>query len=198
MVKELPVNPVQITETERPVPSGRPANPRAEVWQLLRDAEKERRTTRDECSDRVTAEHDRFTKLLVDVVNVHHQVQVFLQHKRLRLGAAGLEAEVGLLDAIDTQLGVVARRAGAGVMGLTVLDGQRYDIDTMEPFVDVIAAVPTAGVDAPCVSETATPGIWLGVDLLQRARVVLAVPPTEDLLGSDGHRTRKDNARGDP
>ncbi len=182
------MNPVQITEVERPVRPGRPANPQSEVWQLLRDAETERRGVRAECAERVAAEHDRFTKLLVDVVNVLHQMQVFLQHKRTRLAAAGFDAEAGLLDAIEAQLGLVTRRAGAVVMGAADLDGQWYDLDAMEPFTEVIAAVPTAGIDTPCVRETASPGVLLGVELLQRARVVLAVPATEGQAGSDRHQ----------
>jgi hypothetical protein len=170
------VDPTQITETERPVRSARPAKPQAKVWRLLRDAETERRAARAECGDRVAAEHDRLTALLVDVVNARDQLQVFLQHKRKLLAAAGLNAEVKLLAALDARLGTVVGRAGAQVVGLDDLDGQRYDIDAMEPFADMIAAVPTDGLDTPRVRETVTPTVLLGADLLQRARVVLAVP----------------------
>ena len=181
------MNAVQITEVERPLHPGRPANPRAEVWQLLRGAADARRAAQAEYAEQLTAEHDRSTRLLLDVVGVQHQLQVFLQHKRARLVAAGLEAETGLLEAIEAHAGSVVRRAGAVVMGASTLDGQRFDPDAMEPFTEVIAAVPTAGIDTPCIRETVTPGVVLGADLLQRARIVLAVPPIDNAAGRDGH-----------
>lgn len=171
---------MEITEAERPVRSARPAKPQAEIWRLLRDGETERRSARAECRDHVAAEHERFTALLVDVVNARHQLQVFLRHKRMVLAAAGLSAEAELLAAIDARLGNVARRAGARVFGPDDLDGRRYDIDSMEPFADVIAAVPADELDTPCVRETTAPAVLLGADLLQRARLVLGVPQVRD------------------
>ena len=189
------MNPTQITETERPVRSARPVNPQAEVWRLLRDAETARRAARAECGDRVAAEHGRFAALLVDVVNARHQLQVFLRHKRMLLAAAGLDAEAELLAAIDARLGGVVSRAGARTIGLDQLDGWPYDIDAMEPFADVIAAVPADGLDTPCVRETATPAVLLGADLLQRARVVLTVPR---IPGSPpGDETSKSDRKGE-
>jgi hypothetical protein len=184
-------DPTRVTEVERAIARGA-AHPRVEIWRLMRDHASQLQSERERTSREVASERGRFTALLVEVANLHHQLKGFVAAAAPRLEGAGLAEEAASLAALDGKLDQLTTNAGARMLRLEAED---YTPE-LEAWVEVIASVPEAGTQTPLVRDTVLPGVLIGTDVVQRAKVVLAVPEQSQPPDQGEQGTQETEAEG--